>query len=212
MEADIKQILIHMIHYPVITLGPGRRVGIWLRGCSIHCAGCISEELWSFDPRFARDVESLSDEVCSFFKGSTPPDGVTISGGEPLDQLVPLMALLRLLRSGGVRDILLYTGYEISYSLLSNKELPKFVSAVIDGPFKLNLETEAAWKGSSNQTLTLFDLNYEERYTEWSRMKKGAMQVAYSEDRVVYIGIPRQADVSQIGERIALKAEGGVEI
>jgi anaerobic ribonucleoside-triphosphate reductase activating protein len=167
--------------------------------------------LWSFDPRFARGVKGVADEVCDFFKGSTPADGVTISGGEPFDQPEPLMALLRLLRTGGVRDVLLYTGYEISSILSRNKELPKLATAVIDGSFKLGLETEAAWKGSSNQTLTLFDPNYEERYTGWSRMKKGAMQVECSRDGVVYIGIPRQSDVSLIRERIALKIEEGAE-
>ena len=212
MEADIEQILTQMIHYPVMTLGPGRRVGVWLRGCSIHCAGCISEELWSFDTRFARNAESLADEVCSFFNGDAPADGVTISGGEPFDQPKPLMVLLRRLNLSGVRDILLYTGYEISHVLSRNEELPKFVAAVIDGSFKLNLETEAAWKGSANQTLTLFDPNYKERYAEWSRTKKGAIQVAHTEDRVVYIGIPRQADVSKIRERIVRTAGKGVEI
>ena len=214
MEADTEQILIHMIHYPVMTLGPGRRVGVWLRGCSIRCAGCISEELWSFDPRYARGVKSVADEVCDFFKGSTPADGVTISGGEPFDQPESLMALLRLLRFGGVCDILLYTGYEISRILprnKGNKQLPRLATAVIDGPFKLDLETEAAWKGSSNQTLTLFDPNYEERYVEWSRTMKGTIQIAHSGGRVVYIGIPRQADVSRIRERITLKIEETTE-
>ena len=34
------------VHFPVTTLGPGRRLGIWFQGCSIRCPGCISADTW----------------------------------------------------------------------------------------------------------------------------------------------------------------------
>ena len=34
------------IHFPVTTLGPGRRIGIWFQGCSIRCKGCVSADTW----------------------------------------------------------------------------------------------------------------------------------------------------------------------
>ena len=36
---------IDRIHYPVYTLGPGKRIGIWFSGCSKKCYGCISPSL-----------------------------------------------------------------------------------------------------------------------------------------------------------------------
>ena len=39
------------INYPVTTLGPGNRVGIWTTGCDRNCPGCISPELQPFDER-----------------------------------------------------------------------------------------------------------------------------------------------------------------
>ena len=35
------------LHFPVTTLGPGRRAAIWLQGCSIHCRGCVSRDTWA---------------------------------------------------------------------------------------------------------------------------------------------------------------------
>ena len=40
-------IAISRIHYPVTTLGPGKRIGIWMQGCSIRCPGCISADTWA---------------------------------------------------------------------------------------------------------------------------------------------------------------------
>lgn len=34
------------IHFPVTTLGPGNRIGIWFQGCSIQCQGCVSVDTW----------------------------------------------------------------------------------------------------------------------------------------------------------------------
>jgi anaerobic ribonucleoside-triphosphate reductase activating protein len=34
-------------HYPVTTLGPGRRIGLWLQGCGLGCPGCLSQDTWA---------------------------------------------------------------------------------------------------------------------------------------------------------------------
>jgi anaerobic ribonucleoside-triphosphate reductase activating protein len=194
-----------MIHFPLLTLGPGRRVGVWLRGCSVHCEGCISEELWSFDPAFARGVDDVAGEVRGFFDSDAPPVGVTISGGEPFDQWEAARALLERFRSFGIRDVLVYTGYEISYLLGRYGEIASLAAAVVDAPFKLGEETEASWKGSENQTLSVFRPEFENIYGEWARSAKGALQVAVSGNRVVSMGIPRQSDIG------AIRALAGLE-
>ncbi|MCO6722975.1 radical SAM protein, partial [Streptomyces sp. Vc714c-19] len=33
-------------HFPLETLGPGRRRGVWVQGCSLACAGCMSRHTW----------------------------------------------------------------------------------------------------------------------------------------------------------------------
>ena len=79
-------------HWPVTVLGPGRRIGLWVQGCSIHCRGCISQDTWPRDPTKAIAIPDLVD-WCKRVSGGNL-DGVTISGGEPFEQPRGLFALL----------------------------------------------------------------------------------------------------------------------
>src|SRR4051812_5021993 len=79
-------------HWPVTVLGPGRRIGLWVQGCSIHCAGCVSQDTWPRDKRKAIAVRDLLTWCRTTTKGEL--DGVTISGGEPFEQPHALIALL----------------------------------------------------------------------------------------------------------------------
>jgi anaerobic ribonucleoside-triphosphate reductase activating protein len=178
---------------------------VWLRGCSVHCEGCISEELWSFDPAFARGVDDVAREVCGFFGRDVSPAGVTVSGGEPFDQWEATRALLERFLSFGIRDVLVYTGYDISDLLGRHEEIASLAAAVVDSPFKLGDDTEAAWKGSENQTLNVFRPEFENIYGGWARSAKGALQVAVSGNRVVSIGIPRQSDIGAIKAFAAIR-------
>ena len=61
------RIRVNRVARPVTVLGPGRRLGLWVQGCSIRCPGCASEDTW--DPAAGRDLEvaalarSLADVV-----------------------------------------------------------------------------------------------------------------------------------------------------
>ena len=87
-------IAISRVHFPITTLGPGKRLGIWMQGCSIHCPGCISADTWAVG-KGVIELEHLLTSIESWLPNA---DGVTISGGEPFDQFQPLLALLQSLR------------------------------------------------------------------------------------------------------------------
>jgi organic radical activating enzyme len=71
------------IHVPVTALGPGRRVGIWVQGCSIGCAGCMSQDTW--DPAGGEPVPV--SRILSWLAGLPGTvTGLTVSGGEPFQQ------------------------------------------------------------------------------------------------------------------------------
>ncbi len=44
-----RTIELNKAHWPVTVLGPGRRIGLWVQGCSIHCPGCVSQDTWPKD-------------------------------------------------------------------------------------------------------------------------------------------------------------------
>ena len=76
------RVAVSRLHYPVTTLGPGRRVGVWLQGCSIRCAGCISPDTWDSHVNLT-STEQLARALAVW---SPEADGLTVSGGEPFDQ------------------------------------------------------------------------------------------------------------------------------
>ena len=120
--------------------------------------------------------------------------GVTISGGEPLDQADALTFLLERLNGHGIRDILLYSGYPMEKGLSLCPKLPELIAALIDGPFVDGEATESPWKGSENQTLTVFREKYRATYETWSTSTERRMQLIKNDVGRYLIGIPRQED------------------
>ena len=125
-------------HWPVTVLGPGRRIGIWVQGCSIHCPGCVSQDTW---PRDAAKAIAVRDLLGWCRKVSAnAPDGVTISGGEPFEQPRALLALLDGLsawRAGANLDfdILCYSGMPLRRLEKDHARLLARLDAVIPEPF-----------------------------------------------------------------------------
>src|SRR4051812_41543155 len=85
-------IRLNKAHFPVSSLGPGRRIGIWFQGCSIGCPGCISQDTWEADESSLVDLTVVLDWCRHQIQGC--PEGVTISGGEPFEQAAALVTLL----------------------------------------------------------------------------------------------------------------------
>lgn len=137
---------ISRVHYPVTTLGPGKRIGIWVQGCSIHCKGCISMDTWQFD------INKVSiNDVKKVLKAWLPQcDGITISGGEPFDQEKPLTELLDFLNSFN-KNILVYSGY--SFNVLKEKKLVQngSIDVLISEPYDHTQSQTKRLLGSDNQ-------------------------------------------------------------
>jgi anaerobic ribonucleoside-triphosphate reductase activating protein len=87
--------------------GPGLRAVLWTRGCSLGCPGCFNPETHAFDGGDLVDVEELSGRVAAL--GNI--EGITVSGGEPLQQRPALLALLRRLRERTRLSVLVFTGF-----------------------------------------------------------------------------------------------------
>nr|WP_294810175.1 4Fe-4S single cluster domain-containing protein [uncultured Sphingomonas sp.] len=137
------------LHFPITTLGPGRRVGLWFQGCSIRCPGCISVDTW--EPGLG--VVDLADLLARISELAKNADGLTVSGGEPFDQPAALAAVLRHWRRLTPGLVIVFTGREleeVSSWLATN---PDLIDALITGPFRSELPQISALRGSDNQTI-----------------------------------------------------------
>lgn len=154
-------------HFPLETLGPGRRLGVWFQGCPLACAGCMSRHTWA--PEGGR--EASVGELLDLWRGALEEgaQGLTVSGGEPLEQapaLAEFLAGADLLRraAGGARgarhgpradvaDVLVYTGYDQDEWDPSRLRALRHADAVVAGRFRIAEPTALVWRGSANQRL-----------------------------------------------------------
>ena len=188
-------------HYPVTTLGHGRRAGIWTQGCTLHCPGCLSRDTWDPDPGKAVEIDALLGWLNSL---NGPVDGVTISGGEPFQQPESLEILLRGIHAWRPEDtdILVYTGYPLSRL---PGHLVEQCDAIITGPYVERLNGGTLWRGSTNQHIVTVSALGKERYGDAERGETTPhVQVSVEDDRIYYIGIPRRGDMERLTERLEL--------
>ena len=174
------------ILYPVETLGPGKRVGIWFCGCPRRCKGCCNPELWEIDERYRTSPQTVYHLVSQIAK-EHGIDGFTISGGDPMYQAKELQELISLLRNIS-EDILVYTGYGISE--LKSENLIG-ISVLIDGEYIKERNTDCFLRGSDNQKIHILDSRYRERYSEYIRLGNNKIQNFMTPDGVISVGIHR---------------------
>jgi anaerobic ribonucleoside-triphosphate reductase activating protein len=126
--------------------GPGERFCIWVQGCSIHCNGCKNIDTW--DPRGGKECRVF--DLVNKIKNSTST-GITISGGEPLDQFKETLELVKNIKLNTDKNIFLCTGYTTETVNKKFKEILSFLDIICTGPFDKNKICSGFLKGSINQ-------------------------------------------------------------
>ncbi|MEU9289729.1 4Fe-4S single cluster domain-containing protein [Streptomyces sp. NPDC048275] len=196
---------------PITALGPGRRLGVWVQGCPLACAGCMSRHTW--DPRGGRDV-GVERLVGLWHRGLADGyDGLTVSGGEPLEQPEALAALLdaadRVRRGAGRADadLLVYTGWEeaeIAASPRATAALDR-ADAVITGRYRAGEPTPLVWRGSANQRLIPRTPLGRRRYSPHLRRTadRPELQVRVTDGAVHIVGVPRPGELSALERDLA---------
>jgi anaerobic ribonucleoside-triphosphate reductase activating protein len=140
--------------------GPGLRFVLWTQGCSKGCKNCFNPETWSFEK-----YKSLTPlEIFRLIKNSNV-NGVTITGGDPLEQPEELLELLVLLEGLNLSNgIILFTGYtidEINKDFLLRKSL-NYIDVLIDGRFEKDQRISSSLRGSENQNIIYFSSKIKE--------------------------------------------------
>lgn len=166
--------LIARILSPVHSLGPGDRVCLWTQGCKKRCKGCISPEL---QPYSGNEIdEDVLAKILIQVARKNNCTGITISGGDPLEQSQALLKLLTLLRNE-FDDILVYTGFELQDIQdglvgIGAKKCLDYLDVLIDGKYidELNYK-DCVLRGSSNQNIHFINKGLAPIYAEY--MKQG---------------------------------------
>lgn len=195
-------------HYPVTTLGPGRRLGLWFQGCTIGCAGCMSRDTWPPESGALVPLERVlawCDTVAA-----ADITGVTITGGEPSEQPEGLVALVTALSQRRARrgwDLLCYTGVEAEEFAQRCPEVYAMVDALVTGPFDVTRPTDLIWRGSANQRLIPRSPLGHARYRSYVdyRTERPGMQVDVRDGRVRLVGVPRQGDLVRLERLLAAR-------
>ena len=136
-----------------IVDGPGLRFVVFVQGCSRNCPGCHNPD--THDPHGGREV--YVRELLAEIKKNPLIKGLTISGGEPLDQALDCARLAWQAKKLDL-DVWVYTGYR--YEDVEEARLPEWdallewTDVLVDGPFVEGLKTyDAKFMGSINQRL-----------------------------------------------------------
>jgi anaerobic ribonucleoside-triphosphate reductase activating protein len=168
-------------------------VGVWLAGCQRRCPGCLSPDF--FEPTAEQKMSPLKAARLILAKAKELDlTAVTVSGGEPFERPRGLKKLLSLLKRGGLKDALVYSGYPTKELLAQYPWVPMLVAALVDGHYRENEPSLEIFRGSRNQRLTVFRQDLAPTYAAWSERKKRQAQFIVANGQIRALGIPARGD------------------
>lgn len=134
-----------------IVDGPGIRLTIFFQGCPHHCHGCHNPG--THDPQGGREIEI--GEIVAMMDGNPLLDGVTLSGGEPFEQI---NACARIAAEAHKRrlNVWCYTGWTWEQIMADGckRWLLPWLDVLVDGRYMQDRRTlELPFRGSDNQRM-----------------------------------------------------------
>lgn len=154
MTAEIR--IGHLLQQSEIY-GPGLRYVIWVQGCTLACKGCWNKQFWSSQGGEAILVEELIEKI------SAIPDieGITLLGGEPLQQAEAVLELIMACKEKDL-TVFLYTGYELEEFDQIMQKCFDSSDIVVSGRYVQSLrDTNLRWRGSQNQSVHFISSRYD---------------------------------------------------
>lgn len=142
-----------------IVDGLGVRMAVFFAGCTpkymlptgevVHCPGCQNPGTQAF----TSGEETTVGELLQRFAANQLECGVTLSGGDPMDQPTAALALAKGVHALG-GNVWAFTGYTLDHLLTDNLRRPVLdeVNVLVDGVFEVTKRTLALpFRGSTNQ-------------------------------------------------------------
>jgi anaerobic ribonucleoside-triphosphate reductase activating protein len=147
---------VHAIEPRSRANGPGARFVIWLQGCTLGCPGCFNPTTHAAEGGREVAVDTLVADAIA-----AGVEGITLSGGEPLQQPEAALALLRGARAAGL-STLVFSGYTIDEirTLALGAALLDAIDVLIDGRYVSTDRLATGLRGSANQQIRLLTSRY----------------------------------------------------
>jgi anaerobic ribonucleoside-triphosphate reductase activating protein len=147
--------------------GPGARFVVWFQGCTLGCPGCFNPtthdgaggRLIALDEL----VAELTRAAGAGTEGRTESriEGLSLSGGEPLQQPEAACALLDAARVLGLTT-LAFSGYTLDeiHALPGGPDVLARLDVLIDGRYVARDRLAIGLRGSANQRIQLLTSRY----------------------------------------------------
>ncbi len=139
--------------------GPGSRFVVWMQGCTLGCPGCFNPT--THDARGGREVTiaQLADEMRAARDAGS--EGLSLSGGEPLQQAPASIALLDAARALGM-STLAFSGYTIDEirALPDGPAVLARLDILVDGRYVASERLATGLRGSGNQRIQVLTERY----------------------------------------------------
>lgn len=186
----------------ITTLGPGRRLGIWVQGCGLACAGCASVDTWDRQAGFRLTPYDLAREIIAQIEQHSLT-GITLTGGEPADQSSALALALDIVAAhplGNDVDVLLFTGYSLPAARKRAAALFRCIDTVIAGPYRRELPSSEPLVASSNQQLQHLTERGAARHQ--AAPSRERIQLLAQNGELTLVGLPAHGDLDRFTDAL----------
>ena len=134
--------------------GPHARYALWVQGCAVRCPGCCNPQMFEPDGGEAVDVATIVGELGAAQR-EHGIEGLTVVGGEPLQQLAPVARICDGARALGL-GVLVFTGLTTREALAQPRfvDLWRTIDTLVTEPFDRTRPEPADGRrfiGSTNQ-------------------------------------------------------------
>ncbi len=137
-----------------IANGEGIRTTVFVTGCTHHCKDCFNEEYQDFNHGNLWTNEQ-TEQIISFLENPMVA-GLTLLGGEPFQNAVDLLPVIKEVKKHSSKTIWIYSGYtfEEICTDATKKELLKLCDILVDGRFVTEQkDLTLRFRGSANQRI-----------------------------------------------------------
>ena len=156
---------IHAVEPRSRANGPGARFVVWFQGCTLGCPGCFNPTTHDAAGGRAVPIDALVGELTA--AAATGVEGLSLSGGEPLQQPEAARALLDAARALGL-STLAFSGYTIEEirELPGGPDVLARLDVLIDGRYVARERLAIGLRGSANQRIQLLTDRHARRDVE----------------------------------------------